>query len=105
MKRLLGTLLFASAMMAATAANAGNYFGTIWLVQNTGTPGTLRFMTVSGPTGVSLFATGDYKETMLQGFYKKAKMSIGYTALSPCPGGLSGTCGTVASISVDTSGF
>jgi hypothetical protein len=103
MKRMLSTLLFTSVLLAASSANAGSYFGTIWLVQNSATAGTLRFVTISGSNGISLFASGDFKEVLLQGFYKKAKMSIGYKALSPCP--VNGTCGTVYFVTVDTTGY
>lgn len=104
MKRILSAVLFASTMMTATAAQATNYFGKLWLVQPSAAPGLLRFVTVQGPSGISLYATGDYRDIMLQGLFKKATMSIGYTS-KPCPPPVPGTCNVVNFISVDSGGF
>jgi hypothetical protein len=84
------------------SAEAANFFGRITLVQNTGTPGTLRFFISS--SGLSLFASGDFKDVLLQGFYAKANISVGYNVIT-CPGGITGTCGTVTFVSVHETGF
>jgi hypothetical protein len=81
-------------------AAAVNYHGKIKLVQVT-SAGT-RFLTETGP--VSLFATGDFKEVLIQAFFKKAALDIGYTVI-PCTGGITGTCGNVNFVSVNTTGL
>ena len=94
------------AAVASSMAQSANYNGKIWLVQNTGTPGTVRFHTAGPPASrISLFASGDFKDILLQAFFRKANVSVGYTPLSPCPGGVTGACGTVTFVSVNTTGF
>ena len=99
---LMALVAAASLMVASPSAEAANFFGKITLVQVTGTEGTLRFF-VSGST-LSLFASGDFKDVLLHAFYHKATASIAYTVIT-CPGGITGTCGTVTFVSVDQSGF
>ena len=53
---------------------------------------------------LNLYATGHYRDVLLQGYFRKASFSIGYL-LFPCPGGLNGKCGTVYSVSVDQANF
>ena len=89
-------------MMVASvpSAEAANFVGKISLVQNTGTDGTLRFFVRE--SGLSLFASGDFKDVLLQVFFNKSFVSIAYTPIT-CPGGITGTCGTVNFVSVDVS--
>lgn len=103
MNRIFGTLVFAAALGIATSAQAATYNGTIRIAANTGTAGTLRFL-VTPPGTLSLFASGDIKDVILQGFYHKANMMIGY-APSACPPGITGTCGTANFISVNAINF
>ncbi len=53
--------------------------------------------------GLSLFATGEFKELLLQGFYKQVKMSIGYRKIA-CHNGITGSCARVNFVSVDSGG-
>ena len=100
---LISWVVTACVVMASVrSADAANFSGKITLVQVTGSPGTLRFF-VSG-SGLSLFATGDFKEVLLQAFMHKASVDVGYTPI-PCTGGITGTCGNVVFVSVDQSGF
>lgn len=104
MNRILGSLLLVLALIAPGAAQATNYFGKIWLVQPTSAPGLLRFLTVQGPNGVSLYASSDYRDIMLQAFFRKSTMSIGYTSKA-CPPPVPGTCNIVNFISIDSTYF
>lgn len=103
MKRLLSTLLCLAALSMASAAQADTYSGTLRIVTNTGVADTLRFR-VEPPGTLSLFTSGDSKDIILQGYYRKAFMSINYTP-NACPPGISGTCGTVTSVTVTSVNF
>jgi hypothetical protein len=105
MKNALLSLVAAACVTFASvpAANAANFFGRITLVQVTGTEGTLRFF-ISGGAGLSLFASGDFKDVLLHAFYQKANASISYNVIT-CPGGITGTCGAVTFVSVHETGF
>ncbi len=85
---------------AVPLAIGDSYSGKITLVQVTG--GATRFY-VSQQT-LSLYATGDYKDVLLRGFFQKASMEIGYTVIS-CPAAIQGKCGQVNFISVETNHF
>ncbi len=50
--------------------------------------------------GLSLFARGDFAQVLLQGFYSKARLSVGYRTIA-CPGGITGPCGKVDFVSVE----
>ena len=54
--------------------------------------------------GLNLYATGHYRDLLLQGYFRKATFSIGYQ-LFPCPGGMNGKCGTVYSVTVEQANF
>jgi len=54
--------------------------------------------------GLNLYASGHYRDLLQQGYFRKASFSIGYQ-LFPCPGGLSGKCGTVYSVAVEQASF
>jgi hypothetical protein len=99
-KSLLWIGVVLGLLLAVQPAYAVNFHGKIQLVQVTSAG--LRFMTVA--PSVSLFASGDAKEVLLQAFYKKAAVDIGYTVI-PCTGGITGTCGTVNFVSVNTTGL
>ena len=73
------------------------WFGNIDLVEKT-SGRSVRFF--ARGSGLSLFATGDFKTILLEGYYAKAKMSVGYRTIS-CPGGITGPCGKVDFVSVD----
>lgn len=51
-----------------------------------------------------LYATGPYREVLLAGFFRRAVFTVGYTPF-PCGGGVSGTCGTVYSVTVEEAAF
>lgn len=104
MRNALISWVVAACMVVAgvRSADANNFAGKITLVQVTGSPGSLRFF-VSG-SGLSLFATGDYKEVLLHAFMHKATVSLSYTPIT-CPGGITGTCGNVFLVTVDQSAF
>ena len=53
---------------------------------------------------LNLYATGHYRDLLLQGFFRKATFSIGYQ-LFPCPGGMNGKCWTVYSVTVEQKFF
>ncbi|HEY6229942.1 MAG TPA: hypothetical protein VIW64_01650 [Pyrinomonadaceae bacterium] len=90
-------VLFLS-LASAMPALAVNFFGKITLVQVTSL-GTRFFVQ---PNGLSLFATGEYRDVLLQAFYKKASVSVAYNTVA-CPGGITGTCGNVTFVTVDQS--
>lgn len=54
--------------------------------------------------GLNLYATGHYRDLLVQGYFRKATFSIGYQ-LFPCPGGMNGKCGTVYSVAVERTNF
>ena len=85
-------------LASAVPVLADNFVGKITLVQVTSL-GTRFFVQ---PKGLSLFATGEYRDVLLESFYHKANVSVGYTKI-PCPGGITGTCGNVNFVSVDQS--
>jgi hypothetical protein len=74
-----------------------SWFGKVDLVEKT-SGRAVRFF--ARHDGLSLFATGDFKTILLEGYYAKAKMSVGYRTIN-CPGGISGSCGRVDFVSVD----
>jgi hypothetical protein len=90
----LGVIL--GLLLMVQPAHAVNFSGKIQLVQVTS---GLRFLAAGSP--LNLFATGDAKEVLLQAFYAKAHVDIGYTVV-PCTGGITGTCGTVNFVSVNS---
>jgi hypothetical protein len=95
-----------AAILAPAGAFAENYVGKIWLVQVAGANGQTRFHTDGPPASrISLYATGDHESVLLEAFWRKATVSVGYVPLSPCPGGITGTCGTVNFVSVNTTNF
>ena len=103
-KVLISWVVAACAVLGSIqSADADNFNGRITLVQVTGNPGALRFF-VSGGSGLSLFATGDYKEVLLQAFMHKAFVSLAYTPIT-CPGGITGICGNVVFVTVDSTNF
>jgi hypothetical protein len=74
-KRILILLALVCSIIAVwtLSAIADNYAGKIDLVQVTA--GGTRFFVRS--TGLSLYATGEYRDVLLQGFYRKSNFSIG----------------------------
>lgn len=99
-KSLLSVAVVLGLLLTALPAHAVNFHGKIKLVQVTGVG--LRFQTAS--PSVSLFATGDAKEVMIQAFYKKATLDIAYNTIA-CPAGITGTCGNVTFVSVNDTGL
>jgi hypothetical protein len=93
--------LTASLALTASAAAANDFwFGKVDLVEKTAKR-SMRFFVRD--KGLSLFARGDAKEILLQGFFAKARMSVGFTPIA-CPSGIAGHCGWVAFVSVDQGG-
>lgn len=98
--------LVASALITFTqihAVHAANFSGRIFVVQNTSQPGVLRFF-ANTPTVISLFASGDFKDVLLQAFFHKANVDVSYTPIT-CLDGITPPCGTVTSVSVNTTTF
>ena len=93
-------LIVPLALGAPAAAANGFWFGKVDLVEKTAKR-SVRFFVRD--RGLSLFARGDAKEILLQGFFAKARMSVGYTPVI-CPNGITGTCGWVTFVSVDQPG-
>jgi hypothetical protein len=81
----------------APLATEKSWFGKFDLVEKT-SGRWVRFF--ARHDGLSLFAKGDFKVILLQGYYTKARMSVGYRPIS-CPGGITGPCGRVDFVSVD----
>ena len=79
------------------AATEKSWFGQFDLAEKTAAR-SVRFF--ARKDGLSLFATGDFRAILLQGFYTKAKMSVGYRTIE-CPGGITGYCGKVNFVSVE----
>lgn len=99
-KGLLLVATLAASGLWASAAMAVNYVGKLDLVQVTSN-GTRFFVRASS---LSLFASGDYRDVMLEGYFRKSNFSVGYQPMT-CPGGITGTCGKVNFVSVDTTNF
>jgi hypothetical protein len=95
-KSLLGVVVVLGLLLTAGTAQAASFNGQIRLVQVNSAG--LRFL-ASGQA-LSFYATGDIKEVLLQAFYAKTTVSIGYT-VTPCLGGILGTCGNVDVLTVD----
>ena len=81
----------------ALGATEKSWFGKFDLVEKT-SGRSVRFF--ARKDGLSLFARGDFKVILLEGYYAKARMSVGYTTID-CPGGITGPCGRVDFVSVD----
>jgi hypothetical protein len=91
---LLIALLLVMALPLPT--RAANYVGKISLVEYTAN-GTRFYIRSSH---LSLYATGDQKDILLEAFFHKSNVSVGYASIA-CPGGISGSCGKVTFISID----
>ena len=92
-------LLVAAVLVLEPALGAAekSWFGKIDLAEKA--PGrSIRFF--AHKDGLSLFARGDFKTILLQGYYAKARMSVGYSSIE-CPSGITGPCGRVNFVSVD----
>lgn len=101
-KRFLIAVVFVLSISAVWAlpVYGENYVGKIDLVQST-SQGTRFFIRSQS---LSLYATGDYLNILLQGFFRKSNFSISYTLIT-CPGSIQGKCGQVTFVSVDVSNF
>ncbi len=106
MKKLCLIVAAVASVLSPAMASAENYVGKIWLVQVAGVGGQTRFHTDGPPASrISLYATGDHEVVLLDAFWRKATVSVGYAPLTPCPGGITGACGTVNFVSVNTTNF
>jgi hypothetical protein len=97
---LLAGLLFGA---ACTDASATNYSGKFDIAQsdNMGSPTTIRYYNMA--SALSIYAPANSNADILrEAFFKKTYISISYTPIV-CPGGVTGTCGTLVSISVNAS--
>lgn len=83
-------------VVCAPSALADSFFGKITLVQTTSN-GTRFFIQ---PKGLSLFASAEHRALLLEAFMRKAPVSVGYQPIA-CTGGITGTCGTVTTVTVD----
>lgn len=93
---IVAVLLF---ILSASSAFADNVSGKITVVQ-TNSNGTRFFF---GVQKLSLFTTSaEHRALLLGAFLRKANVDAGYTKIA-CPGGITGTCGTVNFVSVDAS--
>jgi hypothetical protein len=104
MRMLIAAACAGLALLGSAQAGPTTYTGKLWLVQTTGTDGTLRFMTLTTPR-VSLFASGSTRDVMLEILMHKATASIIYTPTATCAGGITPPCGDVNTITLETSGF
>ena len=95
MYRMIMATLMVLVLLVATDAHAVNFSGKITLVQ-VNSNGTRFFISSAG---LSLFAPAEHREVLLQAFFRKAPVDIGYT-VTPCPGGITGTCGNVNFVNV-----
>jgi hypothetical protein len=93
-------LLVIGLLFAISAAQADGFTGKVDLIEAK-SDGTRFFVRVPG---LNLYASGHYHDVLLQGFFRKASFSISYQPF-PCPGGLSGKCGTVYSVAVEQANF
>lgn len=93
---ILGTGL----LFGISAAQADTFTGKVDLIEAK-SDGTRFFVR---DAGLNLYASGHYRDLLQQGYFRKASFSIGYQ-LFPCPGGLSGKCGTVYSVAVEQANF
>lgn len=101
LQRLLAALLLVIGLQfAMSVAQADGITGKVDLIEAK-SDGTRFF--VREP-GLNLYASGHYHDLLLQGFFRKASFRISYQ-LFPCPGGLSGKCGTVYSVAVEQANF
>lgn len=99
--KLLARLILAAGLVGLTpAALADTFNGKIDLVEAK-SDGTRFF--VRDP-GLHLYASGHHREVLIQAYFRKAACTIGYQ-LFPCPGGMTGKCGTVFSVSVEQASF
>jgi hypothetical protein len=96
MRYNLGVVVMFLILASAVPALADNFFGKMTLVQ-VSTLGTRFFVQ---PKGLSLFATGEYRDVLLEALSHKANVSVGYTKIA-CPGGITGTCGNVNFVTFD----
>ena len=98
---LLSRLLLAAGLLCVIpTALADTFNGKIDLIEAK-SDGTRFF--VRDP-GLHLYATAHYREVLIQAYFHKAVANIGYQTF-PCPGGMSGKCGTVYSVSVEQANF
>ena len=93
-------LLGIGLLFTLSAAQADTFTGKVDLIEAK-SDGTRFFIR---EPGLNLYASGHYRDLLQQGYFRKASFSIGYQ-LIPCPGGLSGKCGTVYSVAVDQASF
>ncbi len=99
-KLSLVMVVVATSFGTALPARADNFAGKIDLVQVT--PTSTRFLVRS--QNLNLYASGTYKDMLLEGFYRRSSFSISYQP-AKCPSGIKGTCGSVTALTVDTSNF
>ena len=93
---VLMAALFLVAQPSLAAAEK-SWFGKFDLVEKT-SGRSVRFF--ARKDGLSLFARGDYKVILLEGYYAKARMSVCYRTID-CPSGITGPCGRVNFVSID----
>jgi hypothetical protein len=98
MKRKACLVLGAALLLLhlAVPAAAVSFSGKISTAQSSGKG--IRFYVQA--KGLSLFATGDMQALLLEAFFHKTTVDVAYT-ITPCTGGIHGTCGTVTFVSVD----
>jgi hypothetical protein len=96
MYRMMTATLMVLVLLVAADLRADNFSGKITLVQ-VNSNGTRFF--ISGKN-LSLFAPAEPREVLLQAFFKKAPVDVGYTVIA-CPGGITGTCGNVNFVNVN----
>jgi hypothetical protein len=97
---IIAASLLALVVLDASAANFGGKFDFVQTDASSST-GTLRYY--NSAQGLHVFAAPGSNATVLQSaFFRKAYVSIQYTAIV-CPAGFAGTCGTLTYITVDAS--
>lgn len=97
MTRRFVVVTFLLLALSAPAAFADNVSGKMTVVQTN----SLGMRFFFGPQKLSLFTTSaEHRELLLGAFLRKANVDAAYTKIA-CPGGITGTCGTVTFVSVD----
>lgn len=82
-KLSLAMIVVATSFGTALPARADNFAGKIDLVQVT--PNNTRFLVRS--QNLNLYASGAYRDMLIQGFYRRSSFSISYQPVK-CPNGI-----------------
>ena len=96
-------LLVTGALLAGVSldAHATNFAGKFDIADNFGTNTSTRFYNAT--VGLSVFAPAGIPGDLLrEAFFRKTYVNVSYTPIA-CPAGITGSCGTVTTVSVSAS--